>query len=189
MWLIAGLGNPGSKYRFNRHNVGFMIIDSYLASIGGPPEKTEHKALTYKISIDDIKVILAKPQTYMNNSGESVLALSQFYKIETKNILVIHDEVDIPFGHVKLQFDRGHGGQNGIRDIHEKLGSTQYYRMKIGVGRPAGKMDVAAHVLANFSKEEVEQLPKIFEKANDAIETLIIDGYNKAATDFNGNLL
>ena len=188
MWLIAGLGNPGSKYRFTRHNVGFMVADFYVASIGNPTEKKEHKSLTYHFKLEEEKIVLAKPQTFMNDSGEAVQPLSRFYKIETQKICIIHDEVDIPFGHLKLQYSRGHGGNNGIRDIHEKLGSNEYYRIKVGVGKPDGRRDTASHVLSNFSETENEQLPAVLNRAADAFESLIVDGFQKAATQYNGEI-
>lgn len=188
MWLITGLGNPGSKYRWTRHNVGFMAIDCYAGSIGHPPEKKEHKALTYHFQLEGQKVVLAKPQTFMNNSGESVQAISHFYKIAVENICVVHDEVDLPFGFIKVQFDRGHGGNNGIRDIHDKLSAKNYYRIKVGVGKADGKKDTAAHVLSNFNDKENEKLPAILEKICDAIESLVVDGFQKTATLINGEV-
>ncbi len=185
MWLVAGLGNPGNKYLLTRHNVGFMAIDYYLNCIGNPPEKKEHKSLTYSFKLEDEKVLMAKPQTYMNNSGEAIQALSQFYKIPPKKILIIHDEVEQPFQQMKMQFNRGHGGQNGIRDIHEKLGSTEYYRIRVGVGRPNGKQDVSSHVLSPFSKDEQKILPDVLERVSKGIENLICDGFDKAATLLN----
>lgn len=182
MWLIAGLGNPGKKYLLTRHNVGFMAIDYYLNNIGNPPEKSEHKSLTYNFKLENEKVIMAKPQTYMNHSGEAIQALSHYYKITPANILILHDEVEQPFKQMKLQFNRGHGGQNGIRDIHQQLGTSEYYRLRIGVGRPDGKKDVSSHVLSPFSKQEQAELPDILERVSDAIESLIFDGFNKAAT-------
>lgn len=182
MWLIAGLGNPGKKYLLTRHNVGFLAVDYYLNNIGTPPEKSEHKSLTYSFKIEDQKVIMAKPQTYMNNSGEAIQALSHFYKIPPSNILILHDEVEQPFRQMKLHFNRGHGGQNGIRDIHEKLATSEYYRLRIGVGRPDGKKDVSSHVLSPFSKQEQTELPDVLERVSDAIEALLFEGFSKAAT-------
>ena len=182
MWLIAGLGNPGKKYLLTRHNVGFLAVDYYLNNIGSPPEKKEHKSLTYSFKIEDQKVIMAKPQTYMNDSGEAIQALSHFYKIAPENILILHDEVEQPFQQMKLQFNRGHGGQNGIRDIHQKLGTSEYYRLRIGVGRPDGKKDVSSHVLSPFSNLEQKHLPDVLEKVSDTIEALIFEGFGKAAT-------
>lgn len=182
MWLIVGLGNPGTKYLFTRHNVGFMAIDSYLRSIGQPPEKKQHKSITASFTIEGLKVLMAKPQTYMNNSGEAVLLLSQFYKIPSEHILVLHDEIELPFGQLKLQHQRGHGGHNGIRDIHSRLGTNNYYRLRIGVGRPDGKMDVSAHVLSSFNESEQSHLPDVFDRIGDALETLMFSGFEKAAT-------
>ncbi len=188
MWLIAGLGNPGSKYLLTRHNVGFMAVDSFLRSIGNPPEKKEHKSLTYSFSMEDQKIIMAKPQTYMNNSGEAIQAICHFYKIEPEKVIILHDEIEQPFKQLKIQTKRGHGGHNGIRDIHEKLSSDAYYRIRIGVGRPDGKMDVARYVLSPFSKEEIEELPDMLNRISDGIESLIFDGYQKAATLINSKI-
>lgn len=185
MWLIAGLGNPGNKYLLTRHNIGFMAIDYYLHSIGNPPEKKEHKSLTYSFTIDNEKVIMAKPQTFMNNSGEAVQALCHFYKISPDKLLVIHDEIEQPFKQMKLQTSRGHGEQNGVRDIHEKLGTNEYYRLRVGVGRPEGKKDVSAHVLSPFNKEEEKDLPDVLERVAEGIDSLIFDGFSKAATKVN----
>lgn len=122
----------------------------------------------------------------MNLSGDAVRALSDFYKIDHAQIIVIHDEIDFPFGQLKIQKERGHGGHNGIRDIHEKLGHNKYYRIKLGVGRPThAKMDVADHVLSNFSKDELAQLPDFLSLACDAVESLIFQGYEKTANHFN----
>ena len=185
MWLIAGLGNPGKKYILTRHNIGFMAVDSYIRNIGDPPEKKEHKALTYHFTIEGQKVIMAKPQTYMNDSGESIQPLMNFYKITPDKLIVIHDEVDFPFLTNKLQKDRSPGGQNGVKSIHQRVGTSDYYRIRLGVGRPNGKMDVASHVLSPFNKEELEELPETLSRTADVIETLICEGFNKAATEFN----
>ncbi len=190
MWLIAGLGNPGNKYLLTRHNIGFMVVDAYMASVGRPAAKSEHKATTYHLSIESQKCVFALPQTYMNKSGESLSPLIEYYGIPLERVLVMHDEVDLPFGSFKVQFDRGHGGHNGIRDIHRALGSSAYYRFKIGVGRPANpKIDVASYVLQRFSPEEEMVLPQLLNKVGDAIESLIFEGYQKTATQFNGSLI
>ncbi len=192
MWLIVGLGNPGTKYALHRHNIGFMAVDTFLRSVGAPVEKSEHKALTSQMTLhsDDNKqsekVLFCKPQAYMNLSGEVVRALCDFYKIDHSHVVVMHDEIDFPFGQLKLQKERGHGGHNGIRDIHEKFGHNKYYRIKLGVGRPTNdKIEVADHVLSNFTKEEAAQLPDFLNTALDAVESLIFQGYEKAANHFN----
>lgn len=190
LFLIVGLGNPGAKYALTRHNVGFMSCDVWLKSLGDDNMKTEHKALVKKIKIrngaNEAEAIIAKPQTFMNLSGESVVSLMQFYKIPKKNLLVVHDDIDQPFGGMKLQYNRGHGGQNGVRNISELSGGPDYYRLKIGVGRPAHpEFSVADYVLSGFSKEEQPQLMSILEKSTEAIESFIWNGPEKTATKFN----
>lgn len=185
MWLVVGLGNPGAKYSLTRHNIGFMVLDAYAASIGGPRWRDERQALVTRVKLEDQEVLFAKPQTFMNKSGESVRALMDFYKIPLENIIVIHDEIDIGFGAIKIHKNRGAGGNNGIKSIHEILGTQDYVRLKLGVGRPADpRMDVAAHVLQNFAPSEQEHLHDFFAVAGDAVESLIFDGYNKAATKY-----
>ncbi len=185
-WLIVGLGNPGTQYLTTRHNVGFMALDSFLKSVNAPSPTTEHKAKVWKLKMDDQSVIIAQPQTFMNRSGESVQALMAYYKIELDHVIVIHDDIDQPFLGMKIQKNRGHGGHNGIRDISEKLGTADYARIKLGVGRPPHpEMNVADYVLQKFNSEEMNQLPDLFQKTFDAFESIIFDGLQKASTKFN----
>lgn len=187
MFLIVGLGNPGNKYVMTRHNIGFMACDYWLKSLGGADWRDEHKALTKKFKFEGHEVLLAKPQTFMNLSGESVIALMNFYKIDHSKLLVVHDEVDFPFGTIKMQFNRSPGGQNGVKNITQMIGSQEYARLRMGIGRPADpRFNIADYVLGNFSKEEQINLDKILETAADAIESFIIDGINKASTKYNG---
>lgn len=191
MWLVAGLGNPGNQYQMTRHNVGFMVIDSWLTSLGEKNFRSEHKAETKKIKLEGknstVEVLVAKPQTYMNKSGESIQALMNFYKIPMENLLVIHDDIDQPFGAIRFHKNRGHGGQNGIKNISEVLGSQDYARLKVGVGRPSHPdFDIGDYVLSSFSKTELPDLQEIIEKSCDAIECFIFKGLNQASTDFNG---
>lgn len=193
MWLIVGLGNPGAKYLLNRHNIGFMALDNFLAGLGGgggasavPRWKEERKALCCRFKLDDVEVLFAKPQTFMNKSGESVRELLDFYKIPNDKMLVVHDDIDQPLGSMRIHVNRGHGGQNGVRSIHETLGTPDYARLKLGVGRPSNpQMDVASWVLQNFASEEQLLLNEILNAAGDAIETAIMEGFGKAATQFN----
>ncbi len=192
MWLVIGLGNPGKQYQLNRHNVGFLVIDYWIKSLAGhdPDYRDEHKALTKKMKLEDQEILVAKPQTFMNKSGESVQALMAFYKIKPENILVVHDDIDQPFGSLRFHKNRGHGGQNGVRNISELLGSQDYSRLKMGVGRPAHPdFDIADYVLSAFAKEESVQLAKLFEKACDGIECFIFKGLDRASTDFNGSAI
>lgn len=187
MYLIVGLGNPGQKYSMNRHNIGFMACDYWLKSLNGSDYREEHKALTKRFKIDDQEILLAKPQTFMNKSGEAVVALMNFYKIAKDNLLVVHDDIDLPFGSMKIHYNRGPGGQNGVRNISELLGHNEYARLKLGIGRPPHPdFAVADYVLGNFPKEEVVLLDQYLDKASDAIESFIFEGVNKASTKFNG---
>ena len=185
MWLVVGLGNPGGKYAMTRHNVGFMALDAYCASVGLPRWKEEKQALVARLKIEEEEVLFVKPQTFMNKSGESVRALMDYYKVELEKIIVLHDEIDQGFGAIKIHKNRGAGGHNGIKSINELLGTQDYLRLKLGVGRPTHPgMDVAAYVLQNFSAEEQTHLHEFLSTAGDAVESLIFDGYNKAATKF-----
>lgn len=185
MWMVVGLGNPGGKYALTRHNIGFMALDAYASSVGGPRWKDERQAFVTRLKIDDVEVLFVKPQTFMNKSGESVRALMDYYKIPLEQIIVIHDDIDQGFGAIKIHKNRGPGGHNGLKSINEMLSTQDYVRLKLGVGRPANpKMDVAAYVLQNFAPEEQTHLHDFLSLAGDAIESLIFDGLSKAATKF-----
>ncbi len=188
MKLIVGLGNPGPKYLLTRHNVGFLFIDSFARlRAEGSSFKSEFKAETLKIKVGDEHVILCKPQTFMNLSGESVQPLMKFYNISPADLLVAHDEADIPYCTIKFQPKRGHGGHNGIRNIHQMLGTDEYSRLRLGVGRPpAGvPMETADWVLAQFSKDEQMTLPDFLSTAVQGAELWIAKGLQAAATKFN----
>ena len=185
MWLVVGLGNPGGKYALTRHNIGFMTLDAYSVCVGGLKWKEERQALVSRFKIEDQDVLFAKPQTFMNKSGESVRALVDYYKITLDHLIVVHDEIDIGFGALKIQKNRGPGGHNGLKSINECLGSQDYIRIKLGVGRPSNpRMDVAAYVLQAFSPEEQEHLHDFLAHAGDAVESIILDGLSKAATKY-----
>jgi PTH1 family peptidyl-tRNA hydrolase len=187
MWMIVGLGNPGNKYAFNRHNVGFMLTDVLARNLSQESWQTDKKAHTLKFQWHKEQCILVKPQTYMNKSGEVVIPLMQFYKIPIENIIVVQDDIDQSFTNIKFQKSRGHGGHNGIRNISELLGTSDYIRLKIGVGRPIiPQMDVADWVLQNFNSEEMTTIPLILKKSCEAIESLILDGFPKASSIYNG---
>lgn len=186
MYLIVGLGNPGVKYTLTRHNIGFLAIDALARSYGAEVSKEDHKALTLKMKLDDKDVLLVKPQTFMNLSGESVIPLMQYYKVVPENLLVIHDEVDQPFGYMKLQKNRGAAGHNGIRSVTEQLGHQDYARLRLGVGRPSNThVPVSDYVLQNFDKQEQAQLAEFLNHAGDAVEAFIFNGLERAAGEFN----
>ncbi|MCC6278894.1 MAG: aminoacyl-tRNA hydrolase [Oligoflexia bacterium] len=188
MWLIVGLGNPGSKYLLTRHNVGFMALDYLCQGAGVPSEngKVEHKAMTIDFKWDSEPVKLVKPQTYMNLSGESVSALLQYYKIPIEKLLVIHDDLDQPFGQIRIKSQSGDGGHNGLKSLIETLGTNNFLRVKIGIGRPQDpRFEIADYVLQKFSKTESEVLPDVLNEAVDAIECVIFDGPINAMNRFN----
>lgn len=185
MHLIVGLGNPGTKYEFTRHNIGFLVIDRYLSKIS-TTEKSEQKSLTYKTEIGGLPVLLVKPQTYMNLSGEAVRGLMAFYKIPLENLLVLHDDIDQNYLSIKFQKNSSSGGQNGINSIHQLLGTQDYTRMKLGVGRPVlPKQTVVDWVLQKFAPTEAEVLDSWLDECCNAVNTFVTQGYEKAASFHN----
>mgnify|MGYP000116349802 FL=1 len=185
-WLVAGLGNPGPGYSRNRHNVGQMVLDELASRMGGSfkSHKSRAQVLEGRISIGGPRVILAKPLTYMNLSGGPVSALARFYGIEPGNVVAVHDEIDIPFGTVKLKLGGGEGGHNGLRDISKALGTKDYLRVRVGVGRPPGRMDTADWVLKDFGTTESKDLPFLVSDGADAVELLLSDGLVAAQQKF-----
>ena len=168
MHLIVGLGNIGEKYQLTRHNVGFMVIDEITKNLTTSNiQKSNFHSTLEKSSYD----LFSKPTTYMNNSGMAVQAIKEYYKLEMEDIIVIHDDIDLPFGTVKFKIGGGHGGHNGLRSIDAHIGK-EYTRVRIGVGKPQDKADVANYVLNNFSKEELNKLPDIIAHTVDAIKAL-----------------
>ncbi len=168
MYLIAGLGNPGDKYKLNRHNVGFLVIDEITKNLQTTNITNQNfKAQVQKYSSD----IYAKPQTFMNDSGASIINIVEYYNIENNNVIIVHDDLDLPFGTVKFKIDGGHGGHNGLRSIDSHIGKD-YIRVRIGIGKPENKKDVANYVLSNFTKEELKVLEDIIPHTIEAINSL-----------------
>lgn len=194
MYLIVGLGNPGSKYQLTRHNIGFMALDRYFesAALGAAGKsggkavwKEEKKAQVLRAKIESEDVIFVKPQTFMNLSGEAVRPIMDFYKIDLDHVLVLHDELDVGYGAIKVQRNRGPGGHNGLKSLNEHLGSQDYTRLKIGVGKPPdARWDIANWVLSNFFEDEAARLPEFLDTVGDAIESFVLNGYDKTATKF-----
>lgn len=154
MWLIAGLGNPGDKYKDNRHNIGFMAVDSIAEAFSFSSFKKKHKGLISSGLIDNQKCLLLKPQTYMNESGQSVGEVANFYKIEPSRMIILHDELELAAGKMKVKWGGGHAGHNGLRSIHAHLGTDAYGRVRLGIGHPGDKNRVSGYVLSDFSKDE-----------------------------------
>jgi PTH1 family peptidyl-tRNA hydrolase len=185
-WLIVGLGNPGSEYSQNRHNVGQMVLDELASRVGGgfKSHKSRAQVLEGRLGIGGPRIVLAKPLCYMNVSGGPVSALAKFYDIDPGHVVAVHDEIDIPFSAVKLKIGGGEGGHNGLRDISKALATKDYLRVRVGVGRPPGRMDTADFVLRDFSGPEKKELPFLIDSAADAVEALVRDGLTAAQQKF-----
>ena len=187
-FLLIGLGNPGREYRDNRHNVGFMLIDRITVRLNARGMKVQSKAIVLNTIYEERKLILAKPQTFMNLSGQSVQGLAHFYKVPITNMLVLSDDLDIPFGTIRIRASGGPGGQRGMASIIEKLGTKDFPRLRIGIGRPPGRMDAAAYVLQNFSRDETQTLSEVLDKGAEAVLAFVTHGLNKAMNEFNGSV-
>jgi len=182
--LIVGLGNPGRQYEAHRHNVGFWVLDLLATRMGISLEKKFMGALTDKGRISGEDAILAKPQTFMNLSGDSVGPILRFYKLAPEDLIVVHDDIDIALGKLKLAKGSGHGGHNGVRSIIDTLGSNDFFRVRVGVGRPPQFMDSADHVLTPFLKEEMPEVERSVENAAEAVAALIEKGLERAQGTF-----
>ena len=180
MYLIAGLGNPGDKYALTRHNVGFLVIDEIAKNI---PTSNINNPNFKAIVLKSSNKILVKPQTYMNLSGESILPIADYYNIPNENIIVVHDDLDLPFGAVKFKIGGSHGGHNGLKSIDSNI-DKDYIRVRIGIGKPTNKKDVASWVLSNFSKEELNKLNDIINHVIKAIEVIQKEQLEKVKSTF-----
>ena len=186
-WLVFGLGNPGNQYALTRHNIGQMVIE-FLATDGFvlPNRLSAHKSKTLagEISIAGHKVVIAQSQGYMNESGQPARALADFYKIETDKLIVLHDEIDLPFGNIRIKKGGGDNGHNGLKSMTQHF-TNNYYRVRLGVDRPAHKNQGADYVLQKFSTVEQKALPDFIIRTTQAIESLIVNGLERAQQDFN----
>lgn len=184
-YLLAGLGNPGREYRNNRHNTGFMVIDQIAEELGLRLTRYESKALFTKGEYSGKRIYLAKPQTFMNLSGQAVSALVRYYKVPLEQLLVIYDDVDLPLGSLRLRGSGGSGGQKGMQSIITSLGSNAFPRLRIGVGRPPGRMDTASYILQDFSVGEKEFVAQVLERAARAALSFIQHGLEDTMNQFN----
>ncbi|KAK4804332.1 hypothetical protein SAY86_004149 [Trapa natans] len=185
-WLVVGLGNPGKRYQGTRHNVGFELLDAIAEAEGIPVKSVNFKSLFGKGFIGSVPVILAKPQTFMNVSGESVAPIVSYYKIPLNQVIVLYDDLDLPLAKLRLLPKGGHGGHNGMRSIIDRFkGSRDFPRLRIGIGRPPGKMDAANFVLASFNRSEREELDFALQRGVEAVRILVLEGFNKSATFVN----
>jgi PTH1 family peptidyl-tRNA hydrolase len=184
--VVSGLGNPGLKYRDNRHNIGFMVVDVLAERVGILMNRERHDAMYGDCFWGERKLHLLKPQTYMNRSGRSVAGACRYLEIFPENLVVIHDEIEIPYGRIKVKFGGGNAGHNGLKSISANLGSQGFYRIRVGVGRPSIG-DVTHHVLARFDDSEMNTLNDVISGAVDSLERLINQGLKAAQNAVNGS--
>lgn len=187
-YLIVGLGNPGARYENTRHNVGWKVVERLAQKHGLTFGKTEHHAQTASGTIQGKRVLLAKPLTFMNLSGDAVQPLVSFYKIPTDHILIVADDIDLPLGTLRLRKSGSSGGQNGLKHILQRLGTQEIARARFGVGRPAGHKAAAGHVLAPFKGDEEILAMEVADRAVQAAETWLTDGIEMAMTRHNGSI-
>lgn len=186
-WLVVGLGNPGPKYTWTRHNMGFLVIDTLANRLDLPVQKLKYKALTDTALLGGQSILLMKPTTYMNLSGESVGAAARFYKVPPEHILVISDDVDLPQGKLRIRRSGSAGGHNGLKNIIAHLGSDQFPRLKVGVGgKPHPDSDMADWVLGAFTGPDRTFMEKTIDRAADAVTCLLEYGVDRAMSQFNG---
>ena len=188
MFLIAGLGNPGREYRESRHNFGFMVLDRLAEKLNVRFEKEQQKALVTTVTYEGRKLLLAKPITYMNESGKAVVPLMHYYKIPKERLFVVHDDMDLPFGTLRVRPNGSNGGQKGMGSIITQLGSQDFCRLRCGIGHPPGQMEVVDFVLNKFSKEDSELLPAVLDKASSCVLDFVTQGYTWCMNHYNGSV-
>ena len=185
VWLVVGLGNPGPGYAGNRHNVGFMVLDLLAGRIGGKFKAHKTRAEILEGRLAGTRVVLAKPRTYMNESGGPVTGLRDFFKVPLDRLVVVHDELDLPYGALRLKLGGGDNGHNGLKSLRRSLGSGEFLRVRFGMGRPPGRMDAAAFVLRDFGAAERKDLDLEVDRTADAVEALVTQGLERAQNTYN----
>ncbi|MEU4478484.1 aminoacyl-tRNA hydrolase [Micromonospora sp. NPDC023966] len=188
-WLVVGLGNPGREYAGNRHNVGFMVAELLAGRLGG--RFGRHKRAVAEVAEGRLgfggpKLVLVKPLTYMNLSGGPVVALAQFHKIPPARVIAVHDELDIPYGQLRVKCGGGEGGHNGLRSMSKSLGTKDYVRVRFGIGRPPGRQDPADYVLSDFSAAERKELEFLVDRAADVVESVVVKGVEPTQNLYHG---
>lgn len=190
MYVIVGLGNPGNRYRFTRHNIGFMVLEKLAQDFKIDLKQKSFDALWGKGKIKSTNLLLAMPQTYMNLSGTATRQLVAFFKADIGNLIVVHDDLDLPFGTIRLKTGGGNAGHKGLSSITENLGSSDFMRVRIGIGRPSDKSRIEGYVLEPFnSNEELSLLPEIIQKATEAVSEVVLSGTEKATAQCHKNIL
>lgn len=184
-YLIAGLGNPGRQFKSNRHNMGFMLLDRLAERLEVSFSRMEMKALVTRTRYLDYRLVLAKPQTFMNKSGAAVGSLMRYYKIPLHNLLVVFDDVDLDAGTLRIRPKGGAGGQKGLSSVIQNLGTQDFSRLRLGIGRPPGRMEAADYVLQNFTQAEREMLDEVLDSAVEAVLTFVTQGVEAAMNQYN----
>lgn len=184
-WVVAGLGNPGEKYAKTRHNMGAMVVEVLLERVRASLKSHKSGCLIAETEMSGERVVLARATTYMNESGRPVRELARWYKVPVERLIVVHDELDIGFEEIRVKQGGGTAGHNGLGSIASHLGSRDFLRVRVGIGRPRGRGDAVGHVLDGFSSAERKELPFILERAADAVETIVSDGVEQAMNRFN----
>ena len=187
-FLIVGLGNPGREYRENRHNIGFMLMDRLAVKLSARFTRLQSKALVASATYQERKIILGKPQTFMNLSGQSVQGLVHFYKLPLTNILIAHDDLDLPPGTIRIRPDGGSAGQKGVSSILERFRTDEFPRLRLGIGRPPGQMQAPDYVLQDFSNAEMVLVSETLNRAVEAVLTFVTEGLVPAMNKYNGNI-
>jgi PTH1 family peptidyl-tRNA hydrolase len=185
-WLVLGLGNPGPQYAGNRHNAGFMVLDVLAGRLGGRFKSHKARGDVVETRLAGERAVLAKPRTYMNESGGPAASLRDFFKTPIEQIIVVHDELDLEAGAIRLKQGGSDNGHNGLKSLRRSLGSGEFNRVRVGIGRPPGRQDPADYVLRDFSATQRNELGVQLERAADAVEALISDGLAAAQNAFNG---
>jgi len=183
--LVVGLGNPGPRYAGNRHNAGFLVLDLLAERMGARFSALRSIADVAEGRLNNQPAVLAKPRSFMNESGGAVAAVSRFYKIDVADIIVVHDELDLPFATLRLKRGGGEGGHNGLKSVSGSLSSKEYVRVRIGIGRPPGRQDPADYVLRDFGASERKELPLLIDRAADAVLSIMQNGLEAAQNEFN----
>jgi peptidyl-tRNA hydrolase, PTH1 family len=188
VWLVVGLGNPGPAYAGHRHNIGYLVNDELARRLGGSwksHKSSRTDVVEGRLSMGGPRLVLGRPRSYMNEVGGPVKALATFYKVKPDHLVVIHDELDIPFDTMRVKTGGGDNGHNGLKSIRGSLGTGDFYRVRVGIGRPPGRQDVADFVLSNYSSTERKVLPFQVDTAADAVESLVHEGLEKTQQRFN----
>ena len=185
MFLVVGLGNPGRRYEKTRHNAGFLVADRLASRAGVLCDRAQLGALVCRVGLVGADVVVAKPQSFMNLSGQPAASLRGFYKVEVPDCIVVHDDLDIPFGEIRIKVGGGHGGHNGLRDLNAKLGGPGYVRVRFGVSRPPEGWETADYVLTAWGGREQDELEALVDRAADAVEAVLRDGAERAMNRFN----